>query len=52
MRQLDGLVRYRFGDNAALMSAWASARSVGEPVRSKGEQEASGVALAVIKPAA
>src|SRR5258708_7538332 len=37
MRLLDGLVRYRFGQNPGLMSAWASARSVGDPVRSKGE---------------
>ena len=41
MRLLDGLVRYRFGHNPGLMSAWASARSVGEPVRPKGEAEAS-----------
>ncbi len=26
VRLLDGLVRYRFGDNAELMGAWASAR--------------------------
>jgi len=38
---LDGLVRYRFGDNAELMGAWASARNVGGPVRSKTEAEAS-----------
>jgi len=36
---LDGLVRYRFGDNAELMGAWASARNVHGPVRSKGEAE-------------
>ena len=29
VRLLDGLVRYRFGDNAELMGAWASARNVG-----------------------
>ena len=52
MRLLDGLVRYRFGENAELMGAWASARSVGAPVRSKAEPEASGVTMAVIKPAA
>ena len=37
---LDGLVRYRFGENAELMGAWASPRSVGGPVRSKAEPEA------------
>jgi len=52
VRLLDGLVRYRFGENAELMGAWASARSVGAPVRSKAEPEASGVTMAVIKPAA
>jgi hypothetical protein len=41
MRLLDGLVRYRFGDNPGLMSAWASARSVGDPVRSKAEPDVS-----------
>jgi len=28
VRLLDGLVRYRFGNNAALMGAWASAWNV------------------------
>jgi len=27
VRVLDGLVRYRFGDSAELMGAWASARN-------------------------
>lgn len=31
---LDGLVRYRFGDNEELMGAWASARSVFGPPKS------------------
>ena len=31
---LDGIVRYRFGDNAELMGAWASAHSVVGPFRS------------------
>jgi hypothetical protein len=52
MRLLDGLVRYRFGQNPELMGAWASARGLGEPTRPKGEAEVSGVTLAVIKPAA
>jgi hypothetical protein len=34
VRVLDGLVRYRFGDNAELMSAWRSARTIVNPVRS------------------
>jgi hypothetical protein len=42
---LDGLVRYRFGDNAELMGAWASARNVLGPFRSKAEP-------GVVKPAA
>jgi len=33
VRVLDGLVRYRFGDNEELMSAWASARNVVGPFR-------------------
>ena len=33
VRLLDGLVRYRFGDNAELMGAWASARNVLGPFR-------------------
>ena len=41
VRLLDGLVRYRFGDNAAVMGAWASARSLGDPVRSKAAPEVS-----------
>jgi hypothetical protein len=40
VRWLDGLVRYRFGDNAELMGAWASARNVLGPFRSKGDQVA------------
>jgi len=35
VRVLDGLVRYRFGDNAELMGAWASARNVLGPFRSR-----------------
>src|SRR6267378_682151 len=37
VRLLDGLVRYRFSDNAELMGAWASARNVLGPFRSKSE---------------
>src|SRR5262245_18111938 len=39
VRMLDGLVRYRFGDNPALMEGWASARDVIGPFRSKAVQE-------------
>jgi hypothetical protein len=48
VRLLDGLVRYRFGDNAELMGAWLSARNVSDPVRSHSEP----VAPVVVKPAA
>ena len=37
VRLLDGLVRYRFGDNAELMGAWSSARNVLGPFRSRSE---------------
>src|SRR5262245_40222798 len=39
VRMLDGLVRYRFGDNPALMEGWASARDVIGPFRPKVVQE-------------
>jgi len=53
VRLLDGLVRYRFGDNAELMGAWASARNVVGPFRSKPEAEGgAGEAPGVVKPAA
>src|SRR5438874_7611077 len=42
VRVLDGLVRYRFSDNAELMGAWASARDVLGPFRSKSEAPADG----------
>jgi hypothetical protein len=48
VRLLDGLVRYRFGDNAELMGAWLSARNVSDPVRSHAEP----VTPVVVKPAA
>jgi hypothetical protein len=48
VRLLDGLVRYRFGDNAELMGAWVSARNVSDPVRSHGEPAQP----VVVKPAA
>jgi hypothetical protein len=35
VRLLDGLVRYRFGDNAELMGAWPSARNVLGPFKPK-----------------
>ena len=40
VRLLDGLVRYRFSDNAELMGAWASVRDVLGPFRSKSEPPA------------
>ena len=52
MRLLDGLVRYRFGENAELMGAWASARNVEGPFRSHREPPAGSVTPAIIKPAA
>src|SRR2546425_9953537 len=42
VRVLDGLVRYRFGDNAELMGAWASARNVLGPFKPKSEPNAGG----------
>ena len=42
VRVLDGLVRFRFGDNAELMAAWASARNVLGPFKSKVAPEAGG----------
>lgn len=46
VRMLDGLVRYRFGENPALMEGWESARDVLGPFRSKAgapqEPEAGG----------
>jgi len=33
VKVLDGVVRYRFGDNAELMGAWASVHSVVGPFR-------------------
>jgi hypothetical protein len=53
---LDGVVRYRFGDDAELMGGWASARNVLGPHRSRVEQApAAGETPAgpnAIKPAA
>lgn len=43
VRILDGLVRYRFGDNEELMGAWASARNVVGPIhKSSPSGEAGG----------
>jgi hypothetical protein len=50
VRLLDGLVRYRFGDDAELMTAWASARNVLGPFRSKAEPGAE--TPGIVKPAA
>ena len=55
VRLLDGIVRYRFGDNAELMGAWLSARNVLGPFRAKALPAAGGEAPAgpdVVKPAA
>jgi hypothetical protein len=52
VRLLDGLVRYRFGNNVELMGAWASARNVAGPFRSKPEPEVGAGEAAVVKPAA
>ena len=35
--EVDGLVRYRFGDDAELMGAWASARNVLGPFKRKND---------------
>ena len=50
VRLLDGVVRYRFGDDAELMTAWAAARNVVGPFRSKNGTEAE--TPAIVKPAA
>ena len=42
VRALDGMVRYRFGDNVELMGAWRSARNVLGPFKTKNEPEAGG----------
>ena len=42
VRLLDGLVRYRFGDNAELMGAWASVHSVLGPFRTHTEPQVGG----------
>jgi hypothetical protein len=42
VRLLDGLVRYRFGDDAELMTAWASVKNVVGPFKARGEGEGSG----------
>jgi hypothetical protein len=46
VRLLDGLVRYRFGDNEELMGAWASARSVFGPKSSPASEGPEVVKLA------
>lgn len=48
VKVLDGIVRYRFGENAELMGAWASAHSVVGPFRSSPPNETPGI----VKPAA
>ena len=41
VRVLDGLVRFRFGENAELMAAWASARNVLGPFKAKADLRAA-----------
>ena len=41
VRVLDGLVRFRFGENAELMGAWASARNVLGPFNAKADLRAA-----------
>jgi hypothetical protein len=53
VRLLDGLVRYRFGDNAELMSAWASVRNVVGPFKPHmSEQVGGGETPGAVAPAA
>jgi hypothetical protein len=52
VRLLDGLVRYRFGDNAELMAAWASARDVLGPFKSQGTGGGGGGGSDAVAPAA
>ena len=53
VRLLDGLVRYRFGDNEELMGAWVSARSVFGPPHSHPQVSSpSDAGPEVVKPAA
>ena len=42
IRALDGMVRYRFGDDAELMGAWRSARNVLGPFKTKNGSEGGG----------
>jgi uncharacterized protein YgfB (UPF0149 family) len=42
VRLLDGVVKYRFGDNPELMGAWASARNVLGPFKPKNQPGADG----------
>jgi hypothetical protein len=42
VRLLDGLVRYRFGNNAEMMGAWLSARNVLGPFKSHAEDKPAG----------
>ncbi len=53
LRMLDGLVRYRFGDNGELMGAWKRVRNVLGPFRPKAEPEAGDDETPIaVKPAA
>ena len=42
VKVLDGVVRYRFGDNAELTGAWASVHSVLGPFRTHTEPQVGG----------
>src|SRR2546430_4521783 len=52
VKVVDGIVRYRFGDNTELMGAWASAHNVAGPFRSRTEPQVVGETPKVVKPAA
>jgi hypothetical protein len=53
VKVLDGIVRYRFGDNAELMGAWGSAHSVVGRFRSHTQAEVgAGETPKLVKPAA
>jgi hypothetical protein len=52
VKVLDGIVRYRFGDNPELMGAWASAHNVLSRSPARTEPQVGGEAPKVVKPAA
>jgi hypothetical protein len=52
VKVLDGVVRYRFGDNAELMGAWVSVHNVLSRSPSRPEPQVGGETAKVVKPAA